>query len=82
MVREVRAAPLLYGYRGSDPVDIAAIENLLHRVSRLTLELEEVVRLDLRSVLVSVDSATVLDTAIRIAPNEEPRQDAPARRLT
>jgi hypothetical protein len=29
-----------------------------------------------------VDSATVLDTAIRIAPNEKPRQDAPARRLT
>jgi acyl-CoA synthetase (NDP forming) len=82
MVREVRAAPLLYGYRGSDPVDIAAIENLLHRVARLTLELEEVVRLDLRSVLVSADSATVLDTSIRIAPNEKPRQDTPVRRLT
>jgi acyl-CoA synthetase (NDP forming)/RimJ/RimL family protein N-acetyltransferase len=82
MVREVRAAPLLYGYRGSDPVDIAAIENLLHRVSRLTLELEEVVRLDLRSVLVAASGATVLDTAIRIAPNEKPRQDTPVRRLT
>ncbi|WP_132192217.1 MULTISPECIES: GNAT family N-acetyltransferase [Kribbella] len=82
MVREVRAAPLLYGYRGSDPVDIPAIENLVHRVSRLTLELEEVVRLDLRSVLVAAQGATVLDTSIRIAPNEKPRQDAPARRLT
>lgn len=82
MVGEVRAAPLLYGYRGSDPVDISAIENLLHRVSRLTLELEEVVRLDLRSVLVAAQGATVLDTSIRIAPNEKPRQDAPARRLT
>ena len=82
MVREVRAAPLLYGYRGSDPVDISAIENLLHRVSRLTLDLEEVVRLDLRSVLVAAQGATVLDTSIRIAPNETRRQDAPARRLT
>ncbi|HEU4948940.1 MAG TPA: GNAT family N-acetyltransferase [Kribbella sp.] len=82
MVREVRAAPLLYGYRGSDPVDIAAIENLLHRVSRLTLELEEVVRLDLRSVLVAAEGATVLDTTIRIAPNEVPRQDIAVRRLT
>ncbi|NIK59681.1 GNAT family N-acetyltransferase [Kribbella shirazensis] len=82
MVREVKAAPLLYGYRGSDPVDISAIENLLHRVSRLTLDLEEVVRLDLRSVLVSAQGATVLDTRIRIAPNEKPRQDTPARRLT
>ena len=82
MVREVRAAPLLYGYRGSDPVDIPAIEDLLHRVSRLTLDLEEVVRLDLRSVLVAAQGATVLDTSIRIAPNEKPRQDTPARRLT
>ena len=82
MVREVKAAPLLYGYRGSDPVDISAIENLLHRVSRLTLDLEEVVRLDLRSVLVSAQGATVLDTRVRIAPNEKPRQDTPARRLT
>jgi acyl-CoA synthetase (NDP forming)/RimJ/RimL family protein N-acetyltransferase len=82
MVREVKAAPLLYGYRGSDPVDISAIEDLLHRVSRLTLDLEEVVRLDLRSVLVAADGATVLDTRVRIAPNEKPRQDTPARRLT
>ncbi|MFD7155136.1 GNAT family N-acetyltransferase [Kribbella sp. NPDC059898] len=82
MVREVKAAPLLYGYRGSDPVDISTIEDLLHRVSRLTLDLEEVVRLDLRSVLVSAEGATVLDTRIRIAPNEKPRQDTPARRLT
>ncbi|GAA1597535.1 MULTISPECIES: GNAT family N-acetyltransferase [Kribbella] len=82
MVREVKAAPLLYGYRGSDPVDISAIEDLLHRVSRLTLDLEEVVRLDLRSVLVSAKGTTVLDTRVRIAPNEKPRQDTPARRLT
>jgi acyl-CoA synthetase (NDP forming) len=81
MVREVRAAPLLFGYRGSDPVDIAAIEDVLHRVARLTLELEAVVRLDLRSVLASAQGATVLDTAIRIAPDQKPRQEAPVRRL-
>ena len=63
-------------------MDIPAIEDLLHRVSRLTLDLEEVVRLDLRSVLAAAQGATVLDTSIRIAPNEKPRQDTPARRLT
>jgi acyl-CoA synthetase (NDP forming)/RimJ/RimL family protein N-acetyltransferase len=81
MVREVRAAPLLYGYRGSDPVDIGAIEDLLHRISRLTLDLEEVVRLDLRSVLASPGGATVLHASGRIAPNEKPRQDTAVRRL-
>ena len=30
MVREVQAAPLLFGYRGADPADVAAIEDLLH----------------------------------------------------
>lgn len=81
MVREVRTAPMLFGYRGTEPVDIASIEALLHRVGRLALDLEEVVRIELRSVLVGPDGATVLDTAIRIAPNEKPRQDTPVRRL-
>jgi acyl-CoA synthetase (NDP forming)/GNAT superfamily N-acetyltransferase len=81
MVREVRAAPMLFGYRGTEPVDIAAIENLLHRVSRLSLDLEEVVRLDLRSVLVGPKGATVLDTYVRIAPVEKSRLDTAARRL-
>ncbi len=81
MVREVRAAPLLFGYRGSEPVDIASIENLLHRVGRLTLDLEEVARIDLRSVMVGAGGATVLDTYIRIAPVEKPRQDIAVRRL-
>ena len=80
MVREVRAAPMLFGYRGSEPADIAAIEDLLHRVSRLTLDLEEVVRLELRSVLVGSAGATVLDTAVRIAPVHA-RLDIAVRRL-
>lgn len=80
MVREVRAAPMLFGYRGSEPADIAAIEDLLHRVSRLTLELEEVVRVELRSVLVGSTGATVLDTSARIAPVDA-RLDIAVRRL-
>ena len=81
MVREVRAAPMLFGYRGSEPADIAAIENLLHRVGRLTLELEEVVRIELRSVLVGSQGATVLDTSVRIAPVQNTRLDIAVRRL-
>ena len=80
MVREVRAAPMLFGYRGSEPADIAAIEDLLHRVSRLTLELEEVVQLELHSVLVGSAGATVLDSSVRIAPVHA-RLDIAVRRL-
>ena len=39
MVREIRAAPLLFGYRGSEPVDVDAVEHLLLRVAQLKNDL-------------------------------------------
>jgi hypothetical protein len=50
-------------------------------VGRLTLELEEVVRIELRSVLVGSQGATVLDTSVRIAPVQNTRLDIAVRRL-
>jgi acyl-CoA synthetase (NDP forming)/GNAT superfamily N-acetyltransferase len=52
LVRAPRAWPLLDGYRGSEPVDVAALENLLLRVARLADDLPEVLRLRLEPVLV------------------------------
>ena len=42
LVRAPRAWPLLNGYRGSEPVDVAALEDLLLRVARLADDLPEV----------------------------------------
>src|SRR5439155_938591 len=42
MVRSLRAAALLLGWRGADAVDVAALEDLLLRVSVLLDELAEV----------------------------------------
>ena len=39
LVRGVRAAPLLFGYRGSDPVDVEALEDVVARVSALADDL-------------------------------------------
>ena len=39
MVREIRAAPLLFGYRGSEQVDVDAVEHLLLRVAQLKNDL-------------------------------------------
>ncbi|WP_433174276.1 GNAT family N-acetyltransferase [Actinoallomurus sp. CA-150999] len=50
MVRAIRAAPLLLGHQGAEPVDLAALERLLLRVSRLSDDLPEVARLDLEVV--------------------------------
>lgn len=52
MVREIRGFPLLDGYRGAPKANIASVVDLLHRVSRLASELEEVAELDLNPVLV------------------------------
>jgi acyl-CoA synthetase (NDP forming)/RimJ/RimL family protein N-acetyltransferase len=52
LVREPRAWPLLDGYRGSTPVDTAALEELLLRVARLGDDLPEVLSLTLEPVIV------------------------------
>ena len=52
LVRAPRAFPLLDGYRGSEPVDLAALEDLLLRVARLAENLPEVLRLRLEPVIV------------------------------
>jgi acyl-CoA synthetase (NDP forming)/GNAT superfamily N-acetyltransferase len=52
LVRAPRAWPLLNGYRGSEPVDVEALEDLLLRVARLADDLPEVLRLTLEPIIV------------------------------
>jgi acyl-CoA synthetase (NDP forming) len=59
LIRSIRTAPLLFGWRGSTPVDTPALEELMLRVSRLVDDHPEVVAVTLDaahglSVLVSV----------------------------
>ena len=42
MVREIKASPLLFGYRGSELVDVEAVERLLRRVAQLQHDLPQV----------------------------------------
>jgi acetate---CoA ligase (ADP-forming) len=51
MVRSIRGYRFLAGYRGHPPADIAAIEELLLRVSRLVEEVPEIFELDLNPVI-------------------------------
>ena len=50
MVRSIRAYRLFQGYRGHPAADVAAIEDLLLRVSRLVEDVHEVRELDLNPV--------------------------------
>ncbi|MDX6353634.1 MAG: hypothetical protein QOF98_537, partial [Streptomyces sp.] len=67
LVRSLKAAPLLFGWRGSEPVDTAALEELLLRVSMLAGDLPEVVAVDLEPVVVAPHGLTVLGASVRLA---------------
>ena len=54
-VRAIKAAPLLFGYRGSEQVDVAAVEDLIRRVSQLKIDLPQVSQIDLMLVHATAD---------------------------
>jgi acyl-CoA synthetase (NDP forming) len=81
MVHGIKAAPLLFGYRGSEPVDTAAIEQLLLSVARLKDDLPQVRELSLDLVVVAARGATVLTACARVQPATATRSDAFARRM-
>jgi len=68
LINSIRSAPLLYGHRGSPGADLAALRDVLLRVSRLTDDLPEITELDLNPVIAGPDGAVVVDARIRVAP--------------
>jgi acyl-CoA synthetase (NDP forming) len=68
MVRSLHTSPLLFGYRGSPPADVEALEQLLLRVGRLADELPEVAEMDCNPVIVSPEAATIVDVKVRLVP--------------
>jgi acyl-CoA synthetase (NDP forming)/RimJ/RimL family protein N-acetyltransferase len=82
MVREVKAAPLLFGYRGAEAVDVGAVEELLLCIAQLKNDLPQVHTLDLNLILVGAHGATVLGARGRVAPVEDARSDWYVRRLS
>jgi acyl-CoA synthetase (NDP forming) len=80
LVRGVAAAPLLFGHRGAQPVDIEALEDVVARVSLLADDLPEVADLELNPVIASPQGAAVLGARVRLAPPPG-RTDADTRRL-
>jgi acyl-CoA synthetase (NDP forming)/RimJ/RimL family protein N-acetyltransferase len=80
-VRSIKAAPLLFGHRGSEPVDVAAVEDLFRRVSHLKHDLQQVCAIDLSLVHATAEGVKVLDAEVRVAPVIDPRSDWFTRRL-
>jgi acyl-CoA synthetase (NDP forming)/GNAT superfamily N-acetyltransferase len=80
LVRSPRSSPLLFGWRGAAPVDVAALEDLLLRLSALVEDLPLVAEAVLDPVVVSYTGAVVAEARIRVAPYT-PRPELALRRL-
>jgi len=80
----VKSAPLLDGYRGGAPGDLAAVRDALLRVSALVELLPEVIELDLNPVKVGLpgQGVRVVDASIRVRRVRGPwvpsRRDIPS----
>jgi acyl-CoA synthetase (NDP forming)/RimJ/RimL family protein N-acetyltransferase len=73
MVRELRAAPTLLGRHGAPGVDIARIEDLLHRVAQLSDAIPQLASVTLRPCVASASSLSVLGARVFIAPTADQR---------
>jgi len=66
MPRSLATFPLLDGYRGARKVDVAALEELLLRVSQLVESNPEIAELDLNPVVVHAAGVAVVDARVRL----------------
>ncbi len=63
-IREIRAARLLEGFRGSDPVDTSALEDILMRISDFVTKTREVTEMDLNPIFAYPDGAVAVDARV------------------
>ncbi|WP_370325901.1 GNAT family N-acetyltransferase [Euzebya sp.] len=70
MLTGLRTYPLLTGYRGAPPADVAALRDLLFRISALVEDVPEIAELDINPVFVRPEGhgVTPVDVRIRLAP--------------
>jgi acyl-CoA synthetase (NDP forming) len=64
MITQLKAYPLLNGYRGSAPADLDALVTILCNVSRLVMEHPEIKELDLNPVMAYAKGAKTVDARI------------------
>ena len=79
LIRSSRAAPRLLGRRGVPAADLAALRDMLLRVSRMADDLPQIAELELSPVIARPDGVQAVDGRIRIQAAEP--ADAHLRRL-
>lgn len=81
MLDELKASPLLTGYRGTKAVQLDGIEHAATQLARLSDDIAAIVEVELNPVVASITSTSVVGARLRVAPLDEQR-DALARKLS
>jgi acyl-CoA synthetase (NDP forming) len=68
MIREIKGYPILEGYRGQEPADIAILEELLLKVSEFVENREEIKELDINPIFAYRDHALAIDARVILEP--------------
>ena len=66
LMREIKGFPILEGVRGEPGADLAAIEDLLVRVSRMVADHPSITELDLNPILATPDGACAVDVRLKV----------------
>ena len=64
MVEEIKGYKILTGIRGEKPKDIAAIKNILVRLSEIVIDNPEIKEIDLNPVIVHENGASIVDSRV------------------
>ncbi|HUK35589.1 MAG TPA: acetate--CoA ligase family protein, partial [Vicinamibacterales bacterium] len=74
LLHGIKGFPLLQGYRGHPPADLAALRDALLRLSRMADEIPEIAELDLNPVIALApgDGCRIVDARIRVEAAARP----------
>ncbi len=69
MIRDIKGYPVLEGYRGQPPSDVAALENMIIKVSAFVEKTPEIKELDLNPVFAYNKGAVAVDARVVLEPD-------------
>ena len=72
MIGQLRTYPLLTGFRGVPPADVAALEDVVLRISAMVEDLPQIAELDCNPIIVHDRGATIVDARVRVVAFEPP----------
>ncbi len=68
MIGEIKGYPILEGYRGREPANIAVLEELLLKVSEFVDSRPEIAELDINPIFAYTDGALAIDARVILEP--------------